>query len=236
MSRAISDPAYVARDSIKQFAQYDVKLPQPIADTFDNLERVTALAPAAIDPVELPTAIADGATPAQIVTLLADEAARPRYQQAVVQAVDIAGRRVLSEIRRAADDLHEQLRKQADELIGKIEATAALGDVPISALLRAGRTKDAGLVADLDLNIETLQRLWQIRSLNVWHGAIFTVNATDCSSFRDPRVQCIRDGLLNGIRAGAQLWYPTPSEAIEAAERINAAMARKHQAAVSAWP
>jgi hypothetical protein len=225
------DPVSSARGAIAQFRQYEIKIPKPVADEVANLDRVAASNPPDLDPRAAARAIADGATPEQVAELLTAALVHPSHRQAVAEAARIAAGRVLAAIKRTADEIHEQFRAQALDLIEKLEATAEL-DVPLNALIRAGRDSEARLLADVDLNAEALNRLYQVRSQSVWAGERFHVNGANCGEWRDPRKveshlneSTLAGNYLAGIRAGGELWFATPEESRQAGEVVAAELA-----------
>ncbi len=234
MSRRQTDPAYAARDIVKQLRQHDIDLPDDAASAYAALQNISA--PADIEQNAVARLIADGAPEQQVLELLSTEQLRPRYAQAVVTARIIAGNRVLSAIRADAPSIHEQLDTIADELITQIEGAAAVGNVPLNALIRAARNDEARLVADIETNVNKMQHLWLLRD-SVWDVRKRDVNGIDCSQWRDPRIatahshgESVAASMAAAYSGGAELWFPRPSEWLAVAERINSEMQNQARA------
>lgn len=225
MSRWQTDLEYAARSIIEDLKAQRIDIPQAILDAYALFEDVTI--PPDHDDTEAVQAIALGKPQDKIDALLLQGILRPAYRAATAKAKIVAAKAVLREVRAAAGHLFELLRPIAEEVIDDIHAAAQIGDVPLSALIRAGRTHDAELHANLETNLTAISALFRLRN------QIFGVTRTDVGGIDLSEFRTLADSVSpvelsdrNTANArwhslyarGARLWWADPAT-YEAAAR-----------------
>lgn len=203
-----------ARKLASDLTALDIEIPADVADTLASLDALEARKPQPTTPDDLAKAYVDGSSDKAVDTLLAwhlaDNARANAWREARVR---IAGR-ALSQLAFHHADLIDRLAEKAAPLIANLERAAEIGSVDVAALIRAGRTEDADVIAHLELTAGDLANLYNIRT-RITVGAEYG----GCGVWRDPRhVKVIPNGTqsdyyLAGIKAGAELWFPQPHEA-----------------------
>ncbi|MGH3555193.1 MAG: hypothetical protein ACRDT5_21920 [Mycobacterium sp.] len=217
-----------ARSALRDLEQHNVKLPKAVTAAVAVLDRVQGSTPPEPQPNAVAEAIVNDAAREEVGRLLHTVASYQQHRQAVFVAAKIAAGRVLAEIRRAADELHQQLAVQAAELIGQMAAAAQI-DVPLQSLVRAGRDADARVVVDADTNAARLTALYAIVAEHLYPRATWGVDNVDCRQWVDPRKVQHAPNVLAGLRAGGELHLARPDQAQAAAAPIAEAVARQHE-------
>ncbi|MGV0633134.1 hypothetical protein, partial [Mycolicibacillus trivialis] len=154
------------------------------------------------------------------------------------QAQAIAAQAVTDALIAERDTLHAALATQAAEYIDRLTAVANLGTTTLDRLVREGRHDDAERFAVADLDAAALQELYGYRDRHLTRRKeIYGSDWIDVGVWRDPRTTTGTTGLLDGLRRGGQLWFPTVAEATAHAapitEELRAAAQAEHNAAAS---
>lgn len=227
---------YRARKLVADLDHHSVQLDDATHDAIANLDRIETDKPAEPDAQALHDAIVDGATPEQLDAIVLTDLGSHRIRAAYAQARLTAAVAVLHTVLDDRDSLHAQLAEKAAECITKLEQIAALDGAPLDSLIREGRTDDARLLADAPLIGEELNQLYQLRDLAlVPAGADLRPYGLDVSRWRNPDKVAHAHGdtptalMLDGIRRGGQLWYPSSDEQAEALAPLVTAHERKAQ-------
>ncbi|AFJ37129.1 hypothetical protein [Mycobacterium sp. MOTT36Y] len=216
-----------ARQALSRLNELDVKPPKAVATAVETLDRLEAfrLTP----PDALPAAIVAGAEQAELERIaLADIAAAP-IRDALGKAKMGAADAILEAIHGSRDEIHAQLAKQANVAIEKLTAVAALGGIPLDALVRAGRHRDAEAVASAAVTEQSLDSLYRLRDQLLWPRGRFPV--VDVTRWRDPAFA--GSAYLEGLSRGGKLWFPSWAEATGRATELHEAQ-RADEAAVLA--
>jgi hypothetical protein len=219
---------YQARQAIDQFASRGIDFTEPVLDAIVVMHRVAAAKPEKPDHTAIRQAIIAGADQTELDRLLLAEVSYTRLASEWAQAHTDSAGAVLAAIRHAEPQLFPLLRKQADTCIAKLATIAAMGDVRLEHLVRAGRQSDATLLAERDTIAADLKVLFEMRDayLVPGGGKALTVNGVRCDVWKDPdaaghaRGKTPAERYVAGLAAGCQLWYPSPAEAITAATVI----------------
>ena len=227
---------YRARSVLAALNARGIEQPHTVAQAVAVLDRIEADKPAEPHPQALHDAIVAGATPDELDAIVLRDLGSHRIRTAFEQARLTAAVAVLRAILDARDEIHAHLAEQAATLIGKLEAIAALDDARLDTLIREGRTGDARALADKEIVGQELSELHQLRDLYLTPpGVDVRPSGVDCTVWVDPRKAAHLHGdsradvFLDGIRRGAQLWYPSAEQAAEAAAPIAARLAREAQ-------
>lgn len=218
----------LAPDSARKIAadltRHGVAVPSDAADVLARLDALDAARPAAPEWDDLIDAFVTGAknttelsTARIIATDLtnAHAEARIRVAQRALQAFTANG-----------DALTLDLRKVAEPLIAKVTDAARLDSLEVADLIRSGRTADADAAAHYEMHAADLAALYALRD-RVTRGADYM----GCGLWKDPRPVTAANELhttpktpaeayRRGIRAGGELWFPTPAEAQTEGARI----------------
>ena len=220
---------YEAKDAISEFGARNIDLPKRVTDAIAAMNRVAASKPTKPSPTEIREAIIAGAAQDELDRLLLADAVATKLASEWAQAhIDTAGG-VLSAIRRSVDELLPALRERAEAAIAKLTAVADLGEFRIDQLIRAGRVDDAKLAADAALTGAELDNLYGLRNrfLTRSGGRELIVNGVSCATWRDPDAAAAHargatptDQLIAGLKAGVPLYFPSPDEAIAAAQEV----------------
>lgn len=222
---------YRAKQALEEFGARGIDLPKPVLEAVQVLERVEASKPSAPAQTAIRSAIVAGAPQDEIDRLILADLGATRLSSEWTQARTDSAGAVLAAIRAAEPTLQPALAKLADAAIGKLAQVAALGNVKLDALIRAGRQSDAALLADAETTAAELTALFRLRDefLVVGGGRALTVNGVNCSVWRDPDAAAQYskgsrpvDQYLSGLSANVPLWFPSGSDAIEAATVIAA--------------
>lgn len=223
-----------------------VTLPTAVTEALAALDAVDTLQPATIDPAAVAAVYATGDKKKAEAAAL-DLTTHPARRAAWEEGRILAGIAVLHTVQSHGDHIVTALAEQAAPLIDTVTAAASIETHDLSSLIREGRTADAELAARHELNAADLAHLYALRA-KVTKGAEYDVNGWDCGVWRDPRP--VRDALAGrstaitgpaelytrGVRAGGQLWFPTPGEAVHAAGVIaRAESARADDEQARAW-
>lgn len=230
-----------ADDAIRQLNARGIDLPTAVVDAVKTLTHLRETKPDAPAQTALRDMILAGAERAAIDAALLADLGSLRLDQEWRQAITNAAGLVLRAIRDEHDAIFEQLKALAERRIEHVSAVAALGDESLESLVRAGRQQDAQLLAEVDVAAAELVALWDLRDRYLTDGAdTLKVGGWDCSRWRDERpvdhhagnfAPSLTGHLLGGLRVGAELWYPSAGEAVEAAERVLREQAAKERAA-----
>lgn len=219
-------PNYVRRLTA-EFTRRGITLPDELTAALDTLDQLEAARPASIGQPQLIDAYLRGDTPAEIDTLAVAAETCQRRTDAHREACIKHALRTENLFTAHGDELTRALAALAAPLIANLERAAEL-EQDLAALVRAGRHDDAAIIGQLDLDAHELQALYNVRN-SVTQGAVWKVDWTDCSVWRDPhKLDTVdyrgtaTDRYLTGIRAGAGLWFPTVDEALTQARPIAA--------------
>ena len=223
------DAPFALQRALTALESRHIELPQPVQAAADLWRTITASRPAEPPTSALRDAVIAQADETELGAALLLDLGAGRLSSAWAQAGTETASRALQAILTHRQEIHTQLAPLADELIAKLQATAALGDTPINTLIREGLHDEARLLAEVDSFAADLDSLYTFsaqyltpngfRSLNVGH--------INCSRWRNgPDIDHalrggITEGLLSGLRAtpAGELWFPTAEEAIAVAQR-----------------
>lgn len=227
---------YTVSGGRKQFAERGIKFPKSVTDALAVVDRIDAQTPPTPSPTAIREAILAGASDDEIDGLLLAELGAQRLRSEHTQARVEAALLALRAIRSAHDAIYPQLKAQADKAIAHLEAVAQMDDARLEDLVRDGRHEDAQLLVAVEVTAAELSNLWTLRDTYLYDRDGAAVGMINCSRWRDPRIidrhargdETLVQALLNGLRRGGALWYPTQAEAIAAAEPIVAETERKN--------
>lgn len=209
------------RTAIKQLHGHAVELPPKVTDAVAALDRIEARKPVEPASTSIHDAFVDELADSEIDQIAHARSTFHHRRDGWNQAVITAAKRGLTAIRKSADELHEQLRTQAEAIITRLNEIAKIGDVPLDTLIREGRHDEAKLLASKGIDVAALGKLYQLQRSVVWRGREFGYGTTDCSQYRNPAILGINlNDVVASLRNGAELWYPTPDEAQDAAAPI----------------
>ena len=218
-----------AREAITGLETRNITLPTAVADALAVLDRIEATKPAAPDPTAIRRAIIDGANVDTLNALLLADAVTGKFNVEWTQAkVDSAGA-VLAAILAAADTLLPALTELAETCIEKLVSVAALDCARLEDLVKAGRTTDAELLANVDVIAAELSGHYDYRDQFLTRGGSpsLAIGGWNASRWRDPVAAQYHvkgsspvDVYLSGLRASVPLWFPTPAEAVEVAQAV----------------
>ncbi|KRE38494.1 hypothetical protein ASG73_06070 [Janibacter sp. Soil728] len=221
-----------------------VDLPSSVVTALAHLDVVEKMRPQRADAKALAQAYATADTKA-VDRVALDLATITDRLEAWTEGRILAGIAVLADIRANGDDLVTALAAVAEPLMAAVTQAAAVETHDLNVLIRNGRGEEAEGVARLDINATDLAAMYALRGM-VTAGAEYAVSGWDCGTWSDPRP--VRQALtmrpatgpvdlfVRGVRAGAQLWFPTPAQAQAAATEVHAAERAKASAAAdSAW-
>jgi hypothetical protein len=220
---------YDCNDALKELTARGIGLPARVADAVDVLRRVEAAKPVDVSPTALREAFTAGASPAELDRLLLADLGSARLKSEWTQAVTDCAGSVLAAIRASSDEIMPALRADAENQIAKLTRVAGLGDARLDALVRENRHEDARERADADLTAAALDRAYRFRDnyLTRGGGTKLTINGINASRWRDPQAAAAQargdtpaQQYVSGIAAGLSPWFPSPTEAIEAAQEI----------------
>lgn len=216
-----------ARQALSRLNELDVKRPKAVAAAVETLDRLESFA--LTPPDALPSAIVAGAEQAELERIALAEIAAQPIRDALGKAKMGAADAVLTAINDEKAEIHAQLAKQANFAIDKLTAVAAIGGIPLDALVRAGRHRDAEAVASAAVTEQSLDALYRLRDQLLWPRGRFPV--VDVTRWRDPAFAGF--AYLEGISRGGQLWFPSWAEATALASELHDAQ-RADEAAVLA--
>lgn len=221
------DAAFSGRRICNALERHNIPLPLEAADAQALLDRIAERRP----PTEVSSATItqtyldeqpDNDIDQAVTTCLI---AQMRFE-AWARAQTQAGRRLVQTLMSHHETLTKSLAKIAARAITHLEKAAALDHSDVAALIRNGRDADAKIAASVDIQAGELDALYRLRD----ELEPPTADNIDCGVWRDPRVYPRQVQVTNtpaerylvGLRAGAELWFPTRVEATAAAEAINA--------------
>lgn len=219
-----------ARKLAADLERVGVKLPTEVTKSLAALDTVEGMRPEPVTREDITAAYlaADAAEADRLALLIGGhDLVRSAWDEARIKA----GGRVLATFTANGDNLTRALARKAGPLIDEVVKAAALDTRDLSALIRDGRTKDAEVAARLDVTAADLAGLYALRS-KVTKGAEYGAGGYDCSMWRDPRPVLMANAgaaaattaaaaYLRGLRAGGQLWFPTPGESASAASALS---------------
>lgn len=235
-----------ARKLCSDLTAVGVDLPEEVTAALAHLDKVGTLEPKPIDTTAVADVYATGdakKAAAAALDLTTYTARRAGWEEGRI----LAGINVLHTIRSHGDHIVQALAEKAAPLIDTVTAGALIDTHDLSALIRDGRNHEAELAARHDLHTGDLAHLYTLRA-RVTKGAEYSVNGWDCGTWRDPRP--VRDALAGratavtgpaelytrGVKAGGELWFPTPAEATHAAGIIaRAESAKAEEQQQRAW-
>jgi hypothetical protein len=216
--------------ALDALAVHSINHPPAVTEAIELWQRVRSTRPAQPGHYDIRDAVLAGADPVELGSLIVADLGAQKVQNAWSQAEQFAAQAALAAILEHRDHYHQQLAKQAAELIAKLEATAAVGGAPLDALIRAGRTDEAKLVADLEQHAAALDNIYRTRDLYLVAGGWKQLRAGqfDCSRWENPtdledRIGgnlTLGQGFLCGINGAGRLWFPTGEQARAAAQQL----------------
>lgn len=226
----------------------DVTIPAPVADAAGHLRRLRDRMRGVATDRAHRQATVDALTAdpdADIADSVASELTASVERNALVQAIDVARRRLAAEVAANSDELTASVRDAifgpaVEQLVATAAATAT-GDT-VTSLARAGDLDRARMLADAEVAAD---RVAQARALR---RRIYTgrsgIDNHPTSVWREPDVPDRRsladlegaDRLLAGIRAGGELWLGTLAEVEDTARRARQAAEDAQAAAIEAQP
>jgi len=223
-----ANPAYQLNRALEQFEARKVTLSDSITAAVELFRKVSTGAPAEPPVTAIRDAVLAGADPDVIGSALLHQLGANQLSAAWAQAATEAAYRALAAILAEREDLHAQLKIQADDAIEKLGRLATI-DVPLDTLIREGRTDDARLLADKELIGGELHALYELRDVALIPGTVRTARAghVDATRWRNPgdvshhlTGSSIAESFVAGLRAGGILWFPTQEQALEAARPL----------------
>jgi phosphoribosylformylglycinamidine (FGAM) synthase PurS component len=240
------------RNLVAELERHKIKIPADARAVLKQLDRLDADPVANLATADLVTLYVDGASAQEIDTMaermLTENARREAWSEARI----VLAKRVEYALWGNAEAITQSLRALAEPLIAKVEKAAAIPDHNVGSLLRDGQQDAAALVAELDLVVGDLNSLYALRD-KLTRGADYGADyGIDCRRWRDPRkltAALVGNShevgntarFMIGVRAGAGLWFPTPSEAEIVARPIGREIAaerardNQHRAGVVAF-
>jgi len=248
MSRFSRDIAHQrATDTTRDLTAVGVVLPEDVTAALARLEaHLERGRPTAPDAAALAEAYAEGATDKALDVLLAQHVAATAKAAAYAEACKRLGSHVMSALTANGDAITRQLADLAQPIIDKLEATAALTTLDVAVLVRHGDNAGADLAARAEVTAGDLSNLYRLRAA-VTHGAEYGVGGWNASMWRNPAAirqaeatNTLRPSMtgaeryLVGIRAGGELWFPTPAEAVAVAQQYATQEQRERLAAEAA--
>ena len=219
-----------ARSALNRLAELGIKLPKPVADAANLLTATETFTPAPRDPHALRDAILAGKDHDTLHAIVLADYAHSKIDTAASAARTHAAHTVLAAIRNAASEIHPQLATLAQATIEKLRAAAKVGDVPLDALVRAGRHADAEAVAGAAVAEQQFLDLCQTRRRLLWPERR-GLPIIDVTVWTDPAFN--GHSLIHGLNAGGELWFGTYSEVCQRADQIAAAEANADQAVLA---
>lgn len=221
------------RDLRKLLADRDIKVSDAVLAARGVVDRIDSEMPVD-DPEALKDAILRGDSPEEIRAALLHELGMGQlqgaYRQARLDAVQAVRRAYNADI----DALYDQLAERADVCIEHVHAVAELGTTDVATLVRNGDHVGArqlveleGVVAELDV-LRDLYRDLHPDPSPMRVNSIDGSEWVDLEPVRHAEIAPTRAGyLLNGIRLGGQLHYPTVKQAHEVAVAADATYQRE---------
>lgn len=202
-----------------------IAMPPATANAYAILDRVAGSQPIAPDHNAVRDRILDGSDQDAIDSALLAELSATRLLAAWAAARTVAAQRIATAVHCDYEELYEALRERAEQHIEVIKRAAAV-DVPLDALIRAGRSEDAAAVAQAATAVASLDVLHSLHS--TIEPVQMVVDSVDCRFWRDQRqakhVASVGDSrcdyIIAAIRGGAELWFPSADEARGAARAI----------------
>jgi hypothetical protein len=232
-----SGTTYRARNAVSQLASRSIPLPDSITAAVADLDRIESATPREPDRTAIRQAIVAGANTDEINDLVLAELAFTRLRGEYLQAAMIAAQGILAAVRAESDHLHAELAARANTAIGQLAAVAALDGASLETLVRDGRHDDAQALVEVDVAGAELQALYEFRDSYLTPGGPESARAghINCTQYRDPRIAArhhradldVTGNYLRALRQGAELWFPTPEEALAAAAPIYAQWERE---------
>lgn len=226
-----------ARTAAQFLTDRGIKHPKAVGDALAALDRVEAQQPDPASPDSIVAAFLDG-SPGKPQQAALDVLAADLLTNAWRQACAIAAQAVADALLAERDTIHAALATQAAEYIGRLTAVADLGTTTLDCLVREGRHDDAEAFAVADLDAAALQELYNYRDRHLTRRReVYGSDWINVGVWRDPRATTGTTTLLDGLRRGGQLWYPTVAEATAHAapitEELRAAAQAEHNAAAN---
>lgn len=225
-----NDASSDLRTALDAFTTRGLEHPQPVTEAVELWQHIRATRPDQPDRYALRDAVIAGADESELGGVLLAELGAQHIRNAWNQAEQMIAKHALDLIVTHRADYHAPLAVQAGELIGKLEAIAAIGRVPLDALVRAGRHTDAELVASLSNVAADLDSAYRVRDVYLVAGGYkrLKVGQFDCSRWANPTdiEGAVGGGLdlgasfVAGITAGGKLWFPDDTAAREAAQKL----------------
>ncbi len=224
-----ADPSFSLRRALTTLQTRNVALPESFSNAVQLWNEVSASRQAEPPVTALRDAIIAQADEVGIGSALLLDLGAGRLATAWQQAINETASRALRQLLEHRDEIHAQLRAQADKLIAKLQATADLGDTPLNTLVREGKHTEARLLADVDTTAAELNALYDFRDHYLIPGGFRALNVghISCARWRNgPDIDHalhggMTEGFLSGLRATprGELWFPTAEEARDAAQR-----------------
>lgn len=213
---------YEVHGVLKKLTARGIELPAAVTTAAATLERIETTRPEQPPRTAIREAILADTDPVHINGLVLAELGHSRLAAEHQQArIDAAGA-VLSAIRAEHDHIFAQLKALADKQIEHLHAVADLETTDVMALVRVGNHRGAQLVAETETVATERVVLVELRD-NFLAGGLdkMRLGHVDVSRFRDPdklgHGATPAERCLDGLAQGNELWFPTKTEAIEAA-------------------
>lgn len=216
-NRDLASPQRV-RTALSRFAELGITLPKTVIDARDALTKIEKAAPKPPAPGALAQAILDGASEDEQLRIAMIELTLNTRREGYSRARAAAAEAVFEAIRASKDEVHQSLSKLATAAIEKLRKTADVHDVPLEALVRAGRHKDAELIASANVVERQLEALYRLRQDLLWPADRWLVQPVDRWFHPDHAGH----GFIEGLRVGGRLWFPTFEEAAARAGDLQA--------------
>lgn len=222
----LKDPRHsslrVARDLVNSLRQADLKPPKRALDALQRADKLAENRPPAGGARIADILLNDGHAAA--LSAAQERAVADKLEYAYEEAGEVLGKQTVAAIRADADRITAELRPRAVERITKLETLAA-ETRNLNQLVRAGETELAQTLAEVDVTAAELNELYALRNKmygrkQKWGGEGTVFESSTWMNYH------VVDGNLSfsmtpserylaGLRAGGELWYPTPEESKE---------------------
>lgn len=235
MWNPLRDGAQSRADSaINRLTSRGIELPSVVSEAATTLTRVRAARPAQPNVFALRDLILAGADQSEVDAEILARLGHSQHVAAWNEAAISAAVAVCRAMWDAHDELHSELKQRADVQIEHLQAVAALneGDT-LETLVVAGRHADAEKVVTVDVAAAELNALYETYQGYVVPGGpdAMLAGGADCTRWHDPRpvdhhghntphAPTVTEAFLGGLKVGGELWFPSQSEALAAAEPI----------------
>lgn len=213
-----------ALTAARQLHLFGVDLPADAAKWLDKLHALRADPPAEAPPNRVAELIADSASPAAIDKALANAVSQHLRAGQHRHAQQLCGQRVLAALLDDRERLHRELSITANELIDRLTEAASITQTVVE-LTKERRVAEAHIVACAESDAGDLRALYTLRDDYLTPPtARWDAQRWSCRYFANP--WDVRHPAPGGdgqweqwksyIKAGAELWFPSFEEAVEA--------------------